>query len=93
MEANQPASPAFPELTDDQKKMLALIERAGAASPSKLAAETKTLPQEMWAMLEQFAARGLIVMREDPDSPDGVLVFIAMTNMQQQTQPPPNQNR
>ncbi len=72
------------QLTDEQKKMLAWIERAGAVSPSQLAAQTKTLPQEVWTMLNQLAELGLVVMREDPDSVDGVLVFVSMTTMQQQ---------
>ena len=74
------------ELNDEQKKMLAWIERAGAASPSQLAAQTKTLPQEMWEMLNKLAELGLVVLREDPDCPDGVLVFIAMTTVQEQVQ-------
>ena len=74
------------QLTDEQKKMLAWIERAGAVSPSQLAAQTKTLPQEVWAMLNQLAELGLVVMREDPDSVDGVLVFVSMTTMQQRQQ-------
>ena len=72
------------ELSDEQKKMLAWIERAGAVSPSQLAAQTKTLPQAIWEMLGQLAELGLVVMREDPDSPDGVLVLASMTMIQQQ---------
>jgi len=72
------------QLTDEQKKMLAWIERAGAVSPSQLAAQTKILPAEVWAMLNQLAELGLVVMREDSDSVDGVLVFISMATMQQQ---------
>ncbi len=72
------------QLTDEQKKMLAWIERAGAVSPSQLAAQTKILPTEVWAMLNQLAELGLVVMREDSDSVDGVLVFISMATMQQQ---------
>jgi DNA-binding MarR family transcriptional regulator len=72
------------ELNDEQKQMLVWIERAGAVSPGQLAAQTKTLPQDLWKILEELAKLGRVVMREDPDSADGVLVFIAMS--QQQTQ-------
>jgi hypothetical protein len=63
------------ELNDDQKKMLAWLERAGAVSPSQLLAQTTWPPKEAWGMLNQLAEMGLLVIREDPDSPDGQLVI------------------
>ncbi|HLE29347.1 MAG TPA: helix-turn-helix domain-containing protein [Anaerolineales bacterium] len=71
------------QLSEEQKKALAWVERAGAVSPSQLAAQTKMLPQDTWDMLNKLAELGLIVMREDPDSVDGVLVFATMTTAQQ----------
>jgi DNA-binding MarR family transcriptional regulator len=65
------------QLNEEQRKMLAWIERAGAVSPSQLAAETKKLPQETWDMLEQLESLGYVVIRRDPDSADGTLVFLA----------------
>ncbi len=70
------------ELNDTQKKMLAWIERAGAVSPSRLAAETMMLPDETWGMLNQLAEWGLVVIRDDPDSADGKLVIAAPTSAQ-----------
>ncbi len=65
------------QLNEEQKKMLAWIERAGAVSPSQLAAQTKTLPQATWDMLNQLAEWGYVVIRPDPDSADGTLVVVA----------------
>jgi DNA-binding MarR family transcriptional regulator len=64
------------DLDDDQKQMLAWLERAGAMSPSRLAAETRTSPEETWGTLDHLAEMGYVVMREDPDSADGTLAFI-----------------
>ena len=72
------------DLSDDEKKMLAWIEKAGALSPSRLAAETQTLPQETWTMVNQLAEWGLVVLREDPDSVDGTLIFAAPMQAQEQ---------
>ena len=66
------------ELNDEEKKMLLWIEKAGALSPSQLAAQTQTLPQDTWAMINQLAEWGLVVIREDPDSVDGALVFASL---------------
>lgn len=65
------------ELKDNEKKILAWIEKAGAISPSQLAAETMILPQEMWEMLNRLAERDLVMLRDDPDSVDGKLIFAA----------------
>ncbi len=66
----------YKQLSDIQRQMLAWIERAGAMSPSRLAAETRTAPEDTWGNLDQLAEWGYVVMREDPDSADGTLVFI-----------------
>ena len=66
----------FKELSDLQRQMLAWIERAGAMSPSRLAAETRIPPEETWGNLKNLADWGYVVMRDDPDSADGTLVFI-----------------
>jgi hypothetical protein len=63
------------ELNDDQKKMLAWLERAGAVSPSQLLAQTMWPPKEAWGMLTQLAEMGWLVIRDDPDSPDGQLII------------------
>lgn len=70
------AYPNNRELSDSQRQMLAWIERAGAMSPSRVAAETRTPPEETWANLDRLAELGYVVVRDDPDSADGTLVFI-----------------
>ena len=65
------------ELNETQKKVLAWIEKAGAASPSRLSAETRLSPQETWGLLNEMAEWGYVVIRDDPDSADGSLVFAA----------------
>jgi hypothetical protein len=76
------------QLNAEQKKLLAWIERSGAVSPSQLAAQTRTLPQTIWEMLTQLTELGLVVMREDPDTPDGVLVFAPMTKLFKSSEAP-----
>lgn len=63
------------KLNDDQKKMLAWLERTGAVSPSQLLAQTPWSPKEAWGMLNELAEMGLLVIRDDPGSPDGQLVI------------------
>ena len=70
------------ELNDAQKRMLTWIEKAGAVSPSRLAAETMMLPDETWGMLNQLSEWGLVVIRDDPDSADGKLVIAAPMSAQ-----------
>jgi hypothetical protein len=55
--------------------MLAWLERAGAVSPSQLLAQTPWSPKEAWGMINALAEMGLLIIREDPDSPDGQLVI------------------
>jgi hypothetical protein len=63
------------ELNDDQKKMLAWLERAGAVPPSQMLAQTPWLPKDAWGMLRQLEELGLVIIRDDPDSPDGQLII------------------
>jgi MarR family len=67
---------SYKDLNDQQRQMLAWIERAGALSPSRLAAETRTPPDDTWGNLTYLAQQGYVVMRDDPESADGTLVFI-----------------
>lgn len=68
--------PSYKDLNDQQRQMLAWIERAGAMSPSRLAAETRISPEDTWGNLNYLAAQGYVVLREDPESADGTLAFI-----------------
>ena len=63
------------ELSSDQRRLLAWLDRNGAVSPSTLLAQCELAPREAWAALQRLADRGLVVIRDDPDSPDGSLVL------------------
>jgi hypothetical protein len=63
-----------PTLTDAQAKLLEWLDRHGAVSPSQVLAQTEFAPREAWDMLQGLAQLGLLVIRDDPDSPDGSLV-------------------
>jgi len=67
------------ELNEEQKRMLAWLDRNGAVSPSRLLAQTPLGPKEAWEMLNQLAEWGLVIMRQDPDSADGMLVAASPT--------------
>ena len=64
-----------PALNPEQEAMLAWLDRNGAVSPSQILAQTDFDPRDAWAMLRQLAEMGLLVIRDDPDSPDGTLVL------------------
>ena len=66
-------------LNDEQKKMLAWLERNGAVSPSRLLAETLLEPKAVWGMLNQLSEWGLVIMRDDPSSDDGRVIVVAPT--------------
>lgn len=63
-----------PTLTEPQTKMLDWLDRHGAVSPSQVLAQTEFAPREAWETLQSLAELGLLVIRDDPDSPDGSLV-------------------
>jgi hypothetical protein len=70
------------QLTVDQRQVMVWLTERGAVSPSQLLAQTSHAPREVWDMLTQLAEWGLVILREDPDSPDGLLVFAAPTASQ-----------
>ena len=63
-----------PALTDAQTKLLDWLDRHGAVSPSQVLAQTEFAPREAWDNLQGLVQLGLVVIRDDPDSPDGQLV-------------------
>jgi len=79
-----------PALTDAQTKLLDWLDRHGAVSPSQMLAQTELAPREAWDVLQGLAQLGLVVIRDDPDSPDGQLVvpIPRYSNMTQQNVPP-----
>ncbi|MBI3176838.1 MAG: hypothetical protein HY872_00570 [Chloroflexi bacterium] len=70
-----------PESKDNLRRVLAWLDKIGAVSPSRLAAETQMLPQETWGLLNQLSEMGLVIIRDDPDSADGALVIPAPMSM------------
>lgn len=64
-------------LNENELKVLQILARYGAMSPSKISAETWILPGQTNTLLKSLASAGLVLMRSDSNSPDGKLV--AMT--------------
>ena len=74
-------------LTEQQTAILAWLDRNGAVSPGRMLAQTDLAPREAWAALQRLAELGLVVIRDDPDSPDGTLV-LPTTMRSMRAQPP-----
>lgn len=70
------------QLNDDQKQVMMWLSERGAISPSEWLAQTTLTPKDAWEMLNQLAEWGLVIMRQDPDSPDGMLIVAAPTATQ-----------
>ena len=64
------------QLSDDDCKVLQMLARGGAMSPSQVSAETLILPGDTLKLLKNLADVGLVVMRDDADSVDGRLVVV-----------------
>lgn len=69
--------------------MLDWLDRHGAVSPSQILAQTELPPREAWDTVQELAKLDLVVIRQDPDSPDGSLVVPVprYTNIVQQNAP------
>ena len=64
------------ELEEEERKLLITLAKRGAMSPSEVAAETWTLPGKTLATLRDLSSAGFVVLRNDTQSPDGLLVAI-----------------
>ncbi|MCA9934089.1 MAG: hypothetical protein KC415_09210 [Anaerolineales bacterium] len=64
------------ELEEQELKVLETLFKHGAMSPGQVSAETWLLPNETLTVLNTLSSEGLILMREDTQSPDGKLVVI-----------------
>ncbi|MBE2199100.1 MAG: hypothetical protein IAE79_10850 [Anaerolinea sp.] len=64
------------ELEDKEKKVLHTLAQRGAMSPSQVSAETWLMPGEALSVLKDLTSEGLVLMRNDTNSPDGMLVAI-----------------
>lgn len=70
------------QLNADQKQVVMWLSERGAISPSEWLAQTSHTPKDAWDLLNQLAEWGLVIMRQDPDSPDGMLILAAPTATQ-----------
>ncbi|MBP6472869.1 MAG: hypothetical protein KBE23_03895 [Chloroflexi bacterium] len=64
------------QLEDKELKVLQTLEQRGAMSPSQVSASTWLLPGETLTMLESLSSAGLVLLRNDTRSPDGMVVAI-----------------
>ncbi|MCA9977355.1 MAG: hypothetical protein R3E31_13405 [Chloroflexota bacterium] len=64
------------ELEDKEKKVLQTLAQRGAMSPSQVSAATWLLPGETMSVLKVLSNEGFVLMRNDTNSPDGLLVAI-----------------
>lgn len=64
------------ELTDEERKVLRMLARSGAMSPSKVSAETLILLGKTLSLLKNMADVGLVFLRDDPASVDGRVVVL-----------------
>lgn len=64
------------ELEEEERKVLQTLAKRGAMSPSEVAAETWTMPGKTLSVLRELFSAGFVVMRDDTNSPDGMLVAI-----------------
>ena len=71
------------QLNNNQREAVMWISERGAISPSEWLAQTSLSPSEAWDMLKQLAGWGLIIMRDDPDSADGLLIVASPTATQE----------
>jgi hypothetical protein len=63
-------------LEEEERKVLQTLAKRGAMSPSEVAAETWTLPGKTLTVLRELSSAGFVMLRDDTNSPDGMLVAI-----------------
>ncbi|MCP5097530.1 MAG: hypothetical protein GY943_18445 [Chloroflexi bacterium] len=64
------------ELEEKERVLLNALANRGAMSPSRVAAETWILPGETLTLLKTLSGAGFVLLRNDSNSPDGMLVAI-----------------
>ncbi|MCA9971559.1 MAG: hypothetical protein KC425_15150 [Anaerolineales bacterium] len=64
------------QLEENERKILETLAHRGAMSPSQVSAETWMMPGETLTLLRGLSNEGLVLMRGDTNSPDGMLVAI-----------------
>ena len=76
----------FEQLTPEHQQVLDWLGERGAVSPSVLLAQTTHEPKAVWLLVTQLSEWGLLIMRPDADSPDGMLMVVAPTMNQNANQ-------
>lgn len=67
------------QLSKEHQQVLGWLSERGAISPSVLLAQTTFDPQVAWGLVTELSEWGLVIMRPDPDSPDGMLMVVSPT--------------
>lgn len=66
------------ELADKEIKVLETLAEFGAMSPGQVSAQTWILPGDTQEALRSLSDEGLVLLRDDTQSPDGRLVAITI---------------
>lgn len=64
------------QLEEKEIQILQTLEQRGAMSPSQVSASTWLMPGETLSALKSLSSAGLVLMRNDTASPDGLVVAI-----------------
>ncbi len=64
-------------LNPKEERIVEVLRRGGAMSPSEIAVQTLMLPQEMFDTLARLEKSGYIVVRDAPSIPDGKLIVLS----------------
>jgi len=64
------------QLEDKEIQVLQTLEQRGAMSPSQVSASTWLLPGETLTLIKSLSSAGLVLLRNDTHSPDGMVVTI-----------------
>jgi transcription initiation factor IIE alpha subunit len=64
------------QLEENERKILQTLSQHGAMSPSRVSATTWVLPNETMSLLNALNEAGMVQLRQDSHSPDGMVVTI-----------------
>lgn len=64
-------------LNPKEERIIEVLRRGGAMSPSEIAVQTLMLPQETFDTLARLEKSGYIVIRDTPSTPDGKMVVLS----------------
>jgi len=64
-------------LSDDEERVVELLRKNGALTPSEISVQTLMGPGQMKQVLHDLEDMGYVVMRDTPDAPDGKLVILS----------------